>query len=546
MPRLSIDGREVTVPAGATVLDAARAAGIEVPTLCHLEGSEPFTSCMLCTVRDQGSGRSLPSCSVQAMEGMDIDASGPLVREERRSVLDLLLSEHVGNCEGPCRQGCPADMDIPGMITLIEIGDLSGAAMLARDALVLPRTLAWICPAPCEMTCRRGLQDEPIGIRGLVGYAMDAAGEALRPPACGADTGHRVAIVGAGPAGLAAAWYLRRWGHGCTVFDAHDQPGGMVRYGLPDGRLPIELLDRDLAPVLDIGIHWQFGVKVGEDIAMETLKADFAAVILAVGKVRPELPARYGVEGKRNGIEAAEVTHQTSDPRVFAGGDAVRATRRTVHSVADGRRMAQAVDALLHERPPPRKKRRFNSTIGCPQKDEMPVLAREADPGPRVRPAGGAGGGASGYDAAEAVRESKRCLHCECRKADDCRLRDFADAYDARGDRFPGRIRAPVERDADHPRVLFEPGKCIKCSICLRVAEREGAPLGLTFLERGYDVRVGTPFRASLQQALGAAAEACVVACPTAALAFQRLESQPEPSSPKHQEAHACNPNHAK
>jgi ferredoxin len=295
----------------------------------------------------------------------------------------------------------------------------------------------------------------------------------------------------------------------------------MLRYGLPPDRMPAELLELDLAPLQSLGIDWRMGVRVGEDIAMDALKAEFGAVILAVGKVTPELPAVFGVQGKRNGIEAADVTHQTSDPRVFAGGDAVRATRRTVHSIADGRRMAEAADALLHSRDLPQKKRRFNSTIGCPHQDEMPVLTGEADPGPRIRPAGGP---TTGYDDTEAAREARRCLHCECRKADNCRLRDYADAYDARGDRFPNRLRAPVERDGKHPRVLFEPGKCIKCSICLRVAEREGAPIGLAFLQRGYDVRVGTPFHASLQDALGAAAAACVHACPTAALAFHRLD----------------------
>lgn len=519
MPRLIINGLSVTVSDGATVLDAAREAGVAIPTLCHLEGCEPYTSCMVCTVRDRQTDRTLPACSTPVRDGMDIEADGPAVQDDRREVLNLLLSEHVGNCEGPCRQACPAEMDIPGMISRVEFGDLAGAVRLARDALILPRTLSRICPAPCEMTCRRRLQDEAVGIRGLVQFVMDQAGEEVPPPACGTDTGKRVAVIGAGPAGLAAAWALRLRGHACSVIDDRQDPGGMLRYGMPRDHLPLKVLDADLQPVLSMGVDFQWGVSVGRDVTMADLKDSYEAIILAVGKIRPELPVQFGVAGKRNGILTAEGSLQTSDPRVFAGGDAVRATRRTINSIADGSRMAAAVDAFMGGIEPPAARRRFNSTIGCPRRDEMPLLVREAADETRVSPTGG---WEIGYAADEARRESLRCLHCECRKADDCRLRDYAHEYGAVGDAFPGRIRTAVARDMSHPDVLFEPGKCVKCGICLRVAEREGAPLGLAFLQRGYDVQVGTPFHESLQTALGTAAEACVRSCPTAALAFRR------------------------
>ena len=500
MPRVTIDGQELTVGEGVTVLQAAREAGIDIPTLCHLEGTEPFTSCMVCAVRDMDTGRMLPACSAPAAEGMEIDTVGEGVTAERRAVIELLLSEHLGNCEGPCRQACPAHLDIPRMFTRIDEEDHAGAAAMALDALVLPHSLSMICPAPCEMTCRRGLHDSPVGIRNLVRFvAADA-----EPPDCAPERAERVAIVGAGPMGLAAAYALRRKGIAVTVFDEHDEPGGMLRYGVPAEKLPREILAREVDRIRRMGAVFQLSTHV----TVAALKEEFQAIVLAVGKLNPTLESELGVEIGKNGLVVDPGTGRTSDLTVFAGGDAVRATQRAVNSVADGKAVAVAVDQLLRGESVIAPRKRFNSTIGCPQHIEMQEFVSRADPHDR-------------YDAAEATKESKRCLHCECQKPDSCKLREYAEVYHADPDRFAARMRATCTQVLDHAEVSFEPGKCIKCGICIRIAEQAGEPLGLSFLDRGYDTRVGAPFRRSMQDALQKAAADCVEACPTAALSWR-------------------------
>src|SRR3569833_2021438 len=124
MPTLKIDDREVTVPAGATVLDAARQLGIDVPNLCHMEGCQPNTSCLACVVRVNGAARLVPSCATVAADGMRVESETPAVRKARRTALELLLADHAGDCMAPCQTTCPARMDIPTMIDQINLGEM--------------------------------------------------------------------------------------------------------------------------------------------------------------------------------------------------------------------------------------------------------------------------------------------------------------------------------------------------------------------------------------------------------------------------------------
>ena len=216
MTKLTIDGKSVEVAEGSTVLQAAEQAGAEVPTLCYAPDVRPLTSCMVCVVKETVSGRMLPACSARAERGMVIETTSKEIRSARREVLQLLLSEHVGDCEAPCRRACAASTDIPLMLRQIAKGDIEAAARIARGDLVLPATLGWTCAAPCEKTCRRGAYDEAISIRELHRRVAEEALENGVPlPPCDPATGKRVAVVGAGPAGLAAAWVLQRCGHVC-------------------------------------------------------------------------------------------------------------------------------------------------------------------------------------------------------------------------------------------------------------------------------------------------------------------------------------------
>src|ERR1035438_9064120 len=161
--KLTIDGQPVAVAPGTTILSAARTLGLSIPTLCHVEGFEPSASCFLCAVKIQGRPNLWPSCSTPAAEGMVVISDSDEVRAARKTSLELLLSDHAGDCIGPCRTGCPARLDIPGFIAGIAAGDHSKAAQIVTDSLTLPASLGRVCPRLCEqradsVTWKRRLQ----------------------------------------------------------------------------------------------------------------------------------------------------------------------------------------------------------------------------------------------------------------------------------------------------------------------------------------------------------------------------------------------------
>lgn len=353
MIELKIDGQEVEVPEQMTLLEAARDTGAEIPTICQLDGYENFTSCMVCIVEDRKSGQLLPACSTLAVDGMEIVTGSARVLAARKCALELLLSEHVGDCDAPCHRVCKAGIDIPLMIRKIAAGDIDTAAAVVRAAAPKSDDPCADCSGRCEKACRRRQYDEAVAIRRLIRFALNN-------------------------------------GKTASVIPAEEEP------------------------------------------------AEFNS---NMGRLRPE-----------------------------------------------------EMDAFL----------------GGASKSGPVDLTASDDRG--------------GITFDQAVEEARRCLHCDCRKRLDCRLRRYASEYGVRQRNYAYAERKPFRQMRQEAGVVYEPGKCVKCGICVRITARHKEEHGLAFIGRGFDVEVGVPFGETLGRALRKTAAECVRNCPTAALAFEEGE----------------------
>ncbi|MBN2711612.1 MAG: (2Fe-2S)-binding protein, partial [Planctomycetes bacterium] len=272
MPKITIDNRSITVDDGATILEAARQLGIEIPTLCHYENIKPCTTCMVCVVKVEGFARLLPSCSTKAVDGMVIESESDEVYEARKLALELLLGEHLGDCEAPCESVCPASLNIPKMLRAISGGDKKAAIEAIRKSLPLAAVLGRVCPAPCEKACRRKDKDEAINIRTIHGAtAEDDMKSAPYIPVVAPHTGKKVAIIGAGAAGLSTAFFLLEKGHTCHIFDSEKHAGGQL-LKLPEDKLPPAVLEREASLLKLMGANFHPGVTVGKEPTLASLR----------------------------------------------------------------------------------------------------------------------------------------------------------------------------------------------------------------------------------------------------------------------------------
>lgn len=516
MITLTIDNLAVKAEVGETILQAARAAGVYIPALCYREGYKPSTSCMVCVVRVEGMRSLVPACGLRVSENMRVTTQSEEIEKARRAAIELLLSDHAGDCVGPCEVGCPANMDIPVMLRQIAAGDLKGAIRTIKNDIALPAILGRICPAPCEKVCRRAQADGAISICQLKRYAADADLALAEPyqPMCRELTGQKAAIVGAGPAGLAAAYYLRQGGVACDVYDEHAEAGGALRYADIDrGVLPLSVVEREAEVLLSAGIQFCGNTRIGRDVAFDELKSKYDAVIAATGA--DSAAAGFGLADKDGKIIVDRQTYRVKgEKHVFAAGGCTGSRNLCVRAVADGKEAAQSILRQLGgvDKTPAR---RYNHRLGRIEKERLERFVEAASQEKRLNPQCLE----KGYDSGKAVEQAKRCLNCDCAKKEACGLRELATEFAAAQKTWQSDA-ASVEYIQESDMIRYDGGKCIKCGLCVQAAQQAGETVGLAFEGRGFEMRVAVPYEKTLTEVL-ADAERYVSVCPTGALTLK-------------------------
>lgn len=219
----------------------------------------------------------------------------------------------------PCVEACPANVDIPGYVALVGQGRYEDAVRLIRKDNPFPTTCAYVCEHPCERKCRRRIIDSPVNIRGLKRAAVDFAKD-VPVEQCAPSTGKKVAIIGGGPSGLSAAYYLSLMGHKVTIYESKVQLGGMLRYGIPSYRFPREKLQEDIDAILSLGVEVHRNTKVGKDITLQALILRYDAVYIAIGA---HMDKKVGIEGEDavNVVSAVDLLKKLghNDPLDFSG-----------------------------------------------------------------------------------------------------------------------------------------------------------------------------------------------------------------------------------
>jgi formate dehydrogenase major subunit len=679
--KVTVNGRELTVNSELTILQSLIQEGIHIPHLCYdMRLERANGNCGLCVV-ELGSGeRDVKACQTPIKDGMVITTQSDRLEHYRKVRLEQLLSDHNADCVAPCMMTCPANIDIQAYLRQVESGNFEAAVRVIKDRNPFPLVCGRVCPHPCEAACRRNLVDAPVAINNVKRFAADwdNARENQWIPRKKADSPKKVAVVGAGPSGLSCAYYLAIEGHQVTVFERQPHAGGMMRYGIPEYRLPKATLDNEIDIMKKLGVTIQCGVSLGTHIRLEDLHSDFDAVYMAIGswratplqiegetldgvwlginylervthagsiavgndvlvigggntaidcvrtakrsgaknvklvyrRTRDEMPAepyeieeavhegiemeflaapvkivadgakkkvhfirmklgepdRSGrrrpmpIEGSEFIIEADTVigaigqstntqflyndypvklnkwgdieingkTMQTSDPKIFSGGDCVTGPATVIQAVGAGRRAAEAINSLLVKGYVKEEHYNYACSRGTLEDlprwefEEMPKIPRSPMPSiPLSERTAGFKEIELGLSEEKAREEAARCLKCGCTARYTCNLRQEARAHGIEY-KEPAHERPYIPVVNDHQFIVRDHNKCISCGRCIAAcAEIEGPDVLAYYLRHGR-LLVGTKSGLPLNKTDCVSCGQCVNACPCGALEFRR------------------------
>ena len=288
MVTLTIDGVAVEAKEGESILSAAAKAGIESPNLCYLKELAPYGACGVCVVEVEKCPKLLRACATKVAEGMVVNTRSERAQKARKLAMELLMGDHDGDCLGPCKLKCPAHTDCQKYVKEIAEGRFADAHATIMEVFPLPSSIGRVCPHPCETACRRARVEAPISIAHLKYFAADKVREDgnAHPITIAPASGKKVGIIGGGPAGLTTAFKLVQNGHEVTVVDQMPEMGGMLRYGIPEYRLPKAVLKAETDAIAELGVKFVNDFKIGRDESFESFRSRFDAVVVANGAWR--------------------------------------------------------------------------------------------------------------------------------------------------------------------------------------------------------------------------------------------------------------------
>ena len=318
--KITVNGRELIGEKGETVLNIAARNGIEIPNLCYNGKLKLYGACGLCLVEAENSPKLMRACATVAQDGMVLSTKTPRVQKARKIALELIMSDHSGDCVAPCSLNCPAHTDIQGYLKAIANGDDKEAVKIIKEKIPIPASIGRVCPHPCESHCRRRFVEEPLSVAYLKAFAADNDLASDDPYTAVPEeaTGKKVAVIGGGPAGLTAAYYLRLSGHDVTIYEAMPEMGGMLRYGIPEYRLPKAVLAKEVEAIAKLGVEMKNNVKVGKDISFEEIKNGSDAVLVTIGAWKGSSIGCVGeeLEGVLSGIDFLREVNMGNRPEI--------------------------------------------------------------------------------------------------------------------------------------------------------------------------------------------------------------------------------------